>query len=275
MPDLQNSLRQVPKWFLGKWSWNVHGTAVSMHQASTMVGCMPSSSRMSQHQAQRSQHYFAADSLSNLTRLTMLGLASNKLKTPLLDASRLACLRVLFLGGNPLNYVPELSPAKLLHTLSLAALLITAANPDDGFSQVNVAYPKPSTRMGLRGARSPLPDDLIALLFGRSFCQHPLLTGALAELAKDPDIRAALLRVDRVVPQIVHLMHSERSGVAAHACQAMCLLAEEAGGAATLEKAAIADALYRALTNAEDSVRLTSLQVCYLFWPWLFALHIK
>jgi hypothetical protein len=192
----------------------------------------------------------------------MLSLAKNKLKTPLLNISRLAGLRVLHLGGNPLSYVPELSPATALHTLSLASLVITAADAESSSTQVNVAYPKPS--MALRGARSPLPDDLIALLFGRSFCQHPLLTGALAELAKDPDVRGALLRVDRVVPQIVHLMHSEKGAVAVHACQAIRLLARDPHAVATIEKAAIADALYRSLTSVEDSVRLASLEVCTL-----------
>lgn len=199
-----------------------------------------------------------ADALSGLSRLTHLGLASNRLKTPLLDLSRLSALQALHLGGNPLTYIPELSHATALRTLSLAAICITA---DEAYTAIRVTLPKRGMAMNLRAPRCPVPDDLLALLLDRSSCQHPLLAGGLAELSRDVEVRAALLRMDHALPQIVLLACSQQPVVAARACETLRLLAEVADAAARLERASAKDAIHSAVRSPSQPVQLAALQV--------------
>jgi hypothetical protein len=197
--------------------------------------------------------------LRQLTSLVDLSLANNKLKTPILDLSHLSALRTLHLGGNPLEYFPELSPATALHCLSLASLAISA---DTNFSSFTVTLPKQQARIGIRSNRTGMLDEILTLLFRRSSCQHPLLAGGLVEMAQDSEVRATILRVERALPQIVNMMRSENVIVSTKACEVLWLLAEERGAAAEMQNAAVMGAIHKLLDVSDRRVQVASLQVC-------------
>lgn len=90
----------------------------------------------------------------------------------------LTCLEVLRLHGNPLEYLPELSPAHSLRRLTLANVRITA---DAAMDDIQVSV----TGAGANAAKNAkLVLPLFQLLFRRSSCQHPLLAGAIGTLAE-------------------------------------------------------------------------------------------
>ena len=205
-----------------------------------------------------------ADTLKQLTQLVNLSLLNNKLKTPILDLAILTRLRSLHLGGNPLEYFPELSPATALHALSLASLSLSA---DDAFAAFCVTLPKPAARMSIRRSRTAALDDLLALLFRRSSCQHPLLAGGLAEMAADRETRATILRVDRALPQLVNMVRSENVVVSTKACEVLWQLAEEAGAAAAMVDAAVGSAVRKLLAASDRGMCIAGLQVCSCSLP--------
>ena len=66
------------------------------------------------------------------TQLEVLSFEHNKLVRPIVDLRPLgACLRELLLGGNPLDYLPELSHCVSLRRLSLVNARICATGDDD------------------------------------------------------------------------------------------------------------------------------------------------
>ena len=118
-------------------------------------------------------HPLRAAELKRCSSLRELNLEGNKLTTPVLDLRSLAHLQSLQLFGNPLEYLPELSPATQLRSLSLANVRIMA---DASFTRWEVevgALPYMS-----RGHKL---SPLFKLTFRRTSLQHPLLAGALGK----------------------------------------------------------------------------------------------
>ena len=116
-----------------------------------------------------------AGELCNCSELRELNLEYNKLTTPLLDMQKLSKLQSLQLYGNPLEYFPELSVCKDLRSLSLANLHVIS---DASFTRFEVQIGGSSNL-----APSQKVNNLFAIIFRRSSCQHPLLAGALGESA--------------------------------------------------------------------------------------------
>ena len=91
-----------------------------------------------------------------------------------MDLRALSKLESLQLYGNPLEFLPELSPCTNLRHLSLANVRIAA---DEAFTQWDVDVT--ATSYISRGSKLA---QLFALIFRRSSCQQPLLAGALGRL---------------------------------------------------------------------------------------------
>ena len=64
--------------------------------------------------------------LRQCTALREVSLESNRLTTPVMDLRALSRLQSLQLFGNPLDFLPELSPCTDLRHLSLANVRISA-----------------------------------------------------------------------------------------------------------------------------------------------------
>ena len=90
-----------------------------------------------------------------------------------MDLRALSKLESLQLYGNPLEFLPELSPCTNLRHLSLANVRIAA---DDAFTHWDVDVT--ATSYISRGNKLA---QLFALIFRRSSCQQPLLAGALGQ----------------------------------------------------------------------------------------------
>lgn len=90
-----------------------------------------------------------------------------------MDLRALSRLESLQLYGNPLEFLPELSPCTNLRHLSLANVRISA---DAAFTQWDVEVT--ATSYISRGNKLA---QLFALIFRRSSCQQPLLAGALGK----------------------------------------------------------------------------------------------
>ena len=88
-----------------------------------------------------------------------------------MDLRALSRLESLQLYGNPLEFLPELSPCTNLRHLSLANVRIAA---DAAFTHWDVEVT--ATSYISRGNKLA---QLFALIFRRSSCQQPLLAGAL------------------------------------------------------------------------------------------------
>lgn len=88
-----------------------------------------------------------------------------------MDLRALSQLESLQLYGNPLEFLPELSPCTNLRHLSLANVRIAA---DEAFTHWEVEVT--ATSYISRGSKLA---QLFALIFRRSSCQQPLLAGAL------------------------------------------------------------------------------------------------
>ncbi len=91
-----------------------------------------------------------------------------------MDLRALSKLESLQLYGNPLEFLPELSPCTNLRHLSLANVRIAA---DEAFTQWDVKVT--ATSYISQGSKLA---QLFALIFRRSSCQQPLLAGALGRL---------------------------------------------------------------------------------------------
>ena len=112
--------------------------------------------------------------LKRCTDLREICLESNRLTTPVMDLRALSRLESLQLYGNPLEFLPELSPCTNLRHLSLANVRISA---DLAFTHWEVEVT--ATSYISRGHKLA---QLFALIFRRSSCQQPLLAGALGTL---------------------------------------------------------------------------------------------
>ena len=87
------------------------------------------------------------------TQLEVLSFEHNKLVRPIVDLRPLgACLKELLLGGNPLDYLPELSHCVSLRRLSLVNARICATGPDDADGVVEVTECRADDSGGASGA---------------------------------------------------------------------------------------------------------------------------
>ena len=116
---------------------------------------------------------YLAVELKRCTDLREVSLESNRLTTPVMDLRALSHLESLQLYGNPLEFLPELSPCTNLRHLSLLNVRIAA---DEAFSHWDVEVTATSYI-----SRSNKLAQLFALIFRRSSCQQPLLAGALGD----------------------------------------------------------------------------------------------
>ncbi len=154
--------------------------------------------------------------LKNCSGLHEISLENNKLTTPIIDLSGLSQLRALHLFGNPLQFLPELTPCTQLRHLSLANVRITA---DVSYSQWQVEV------VGQMGRGHKL-SALFALIFRRSSAQHPVLAGALGRLAEDPATCDLIWKEEGAIQQLVLMTMSEHSVVVQQACKTLGHLAK-------------------------------------------------
>ena len=120
----------------------------------------------------------SAVELKRCSDLREVSLESNRLNTPVMDLRALSQLESLQLYGNPLQFLPELSPCTNLRHLSLANVRIAA---DEAFTHWDVEVT--ATSYISRGNKLA---QLFALIFRRSSCQQPLLAGALGNHMSRP-----------------------------------------------------------------------------------------
>jgi Leucine-rich repeat (LRR) protein len=78
----------------------------------------------------RQGRLWLAVELRNCCELREISLENNKLATPVLDLRALSHLTSLQLFGNPLEFLPELSPCTALRNLSLANVSLTFTQQD-------------------------------------------------------------------------------------------------------------------------------------------------
>lgn len=205
----------------------------------------------------------AAESLQDLTNLHTLSLSNNRLKAPIVNLSNLNSLCVLHLGGNPLQYFPELSQAPSLLTVSLANLLVVA-EPSWTSWNVEMLHQRTS-RLTMRSNTAATINDTLKLLLSRSSAQHPLIAGGLAEMAQDEDHRNAMLKAEGLLPQLVHAMLSENIIVAAKSCETVCKLTTTKEVALDVEKAAGISAAHKLMLSSNDRLTQCGLAVCSSF----------
>jgi Leucine-rich repeat (LRR) protein len=202
----------------------------------------------------------AAESLQNLTNLHTLSLSNNRLKAPIVNLSNLNGLCVLHLGGNPLQYFPELSQAPSLLTVSLANLLIVAEPSWTSWS-VEMLNQRTS-RLTMRSNTAASVNDTLKLLLSRSSSQHPLIAGGLAEMAAEEDYRSAMLKTEGLLPQLVYAMMSENIIVAAKSCETLCKLTTTKQVALDVEKAAAVSAAHKLMLSSNERLKQCGLAVC-------------
>lgn len=204
-----------------------------------------------------------AESLQDLTNLHTLSLSNNRLKVPIVNLSKLNKLFVLHLGGNPLQYFPELSQAPHLLTVSLANLLIMA-EPSWTSWTVEMLNQRTS-RLSMRANTAATVNDTLKLLLSRSSAQHPLIAGGLAEMAADEDHRNSMLRAEGLLPQLVHSMMSENIIVAAKSVETLCKLTTTKEVALDVEKAAAISAAHKLMLSSNDQLQRCGLAVRFCF----------
>ena len=112
--------------------------------------------------------------LKRCSDLREISLESNRLAHPVMDLVALSHLESLQLYGNPLEFLPELSPCTSLRHLSLANVRIAA---DEAFTHWEVDVTDVTSYI----SRGNKLAQLFALIFRRSSCQQPLLAGALGQ----------------------------------------------------------------------------------------------
>jgi hypothetical protein len=70
-----------------------------------------------------------------------------------------------------------------------------------------------------------------------------------------------MLRVESVLPQLVHLVMSTNALVSVKACEVLALIAAEEGAASSLEEAALVSTLHKLMRNQDAVMLLAGLRV--------------
>ncbi|KAL3158161.1 hypothetical protein ABBQ32_011753 [Trebouxia sp. C0010 RCD-2024] len=135
-----------------------------------------------------------------------------------MDLRALSQLESLQLYGNPLEFLPELSPCTNLRHLSLANVRIAA---DEAFTHWEVEVTATSYISG--GNKLA---QLFALIFRRSSCQQPLLAGALGSIAEDPFNCEVISQEEGAVQQLILMALSDNEIVVEQACKTISLLGQ-------------------------------------------------
>ncbi|KAJ9510144.1 hypothetical protein QJQ45_015630, partial [Haematococcus lacustris] len=150
--------------------------------------------------------------------LRELNLEGNRLATPVLDLRLMqSSLQSLQLFGNPLEYMPELSPCTALRSLSLANVRIMADATYTRWEVEVAALPYM--------ARGHKLAPLFRLTFRRSSLHHPLLAGALGRIAEEPESCKLIAKEEVAVQQLLLMALSDNGVVVRQACKTLGLLA--------------------------------------------------
>jgi hypothetical protein len=120
----------------------------------------------------------------------------------------MAKLRVLRLFGNPLEFLPEITPCTNLRHLSLANVRIEG---DQALSTINVDI-EAETASYFVASKHKL-SVFFALIFRFSSCQHPLLASALAKMSQDISNRAVIGKDESALRQLLSMMLSDNHHV--------------------------------------------------------------
>ncbi|KAK9839624.1 hypothetical protein WJX81_001442 [Elliptochloris bilobata] len=192
--------------------------------------------------------------LRHCSELREVAFENNRLATPVLDLRSLAQLRALQLFGNPLEFLPELSPCTALRYLSLANVRMRA---DACFTQWDVEFAAAATF-----SRASRLAPLFGLVFRRSSCQHPLLAGALGKIAEDPAACAEIVREVGAIQQLILMALSENEVVVEQACKTIGLLGRH-NSLTSLEiiEGDVLSAMMRLITSTKHKNQLAGLQV--------------
>ena len=119
--------------------------------------------------------------LRRCAALEELTLEDNRLASVLFNFADMRCLRTLLLFGNPLEFLPEISPCQQLRSLSVANLRVRA---DPSFAEFQVELlpvAGPSTISMFDTKSTDKLRPIFSLMLRRSSGHHPLLAGALRE----------------------------------------------------------------------------------------------
>ncbi|KAL0020138.1 hypothetical protein WJX77_006173 [Trebouxia sp. C0004] len=192
--------------------------------------------------------------LKRCSDLREVSLESNRLTTPVMDLRALSKLESLQLYGNPLEFLPELSPCTNLRHLSLANVRIAA---DEAFTQWDVDVT--ATSYISRGNKLA---QLFALIFRRSSCQQPLLAGALGSIAEDPFNCEVISHEEGAVQQLILMALSDNEVVVEQACKTIGLLGQHNTIASTeIIQGGVMAAMLTLICSAKHKSQLAGLQV--------------
>ncbi|PRW58490.1 phospholipase A I isoform X1 isoform A [Chlorella sorokiniana] len=201
--------------------------------------------------------------LRRCEQLEELTLQHNRLTSVLLSFASLRHLSVLHLYDNPLDFLPEISPCSELTHLTVANLRITA---DQAYTKVEFLPPPPGGGGGYSGIslwdskQSDRLRPIFALMLRRSSGHHPLLAGALRQLAEeDPKNRELMARQENGLQQLVLMALGDNPVVVEETCRTLALLASHSPALADAVVANDADALLRLLPGADERRVLATL----------------
>jgi hypothetical protein len=156
----------------------------------------------------------------------------------------MAKLRVLRLFGNPLEFLPEITPCTNLRHLSLANVRIEG---DQALSTINVDI-EAETASYFVASKHKL-SVFFALIFRFSSCQHPLLASALAKMSQDVSNRAVIGKDEGALRQLLSMMLSDNHHVVEQACVALASLAVDGAVGVRLMRADLVQAIEMVLRN--------------------------
>lgn len=205
--------------------------------------------------------------LRHCSQLEEITLENNRLTSVLLSFQALQGLKVLHMYNNPLDFLPEIAPCKQLRHLSVANLRVTS---DRAYSKFNVELlPSPSSSSS--AINIPLFDNkqndqlkpLFSLLQRRSSGHHPLLAGALRQLAEDPKVRDLMIKQEGALEQLIFLALNDDEIVVEQACATLTLLSNHSAAFAESIIVNESESLLRLIkqSTGEKKIHLSSLKV--------------
>ena len=152
------------------------------NKLTTLPSLAPRASCLRLLSADKNQLTALPHGLVACTQLEVLSLEHNKLVRPIVDLRPLGgCLRELRLGGNPLDYLPELSHCVALRRLSLANARICAAASDAATADWLATVEVTECRLDDAGA----PSGVSLLLFSDEELSHVDAPGSATVVVSD------------------------------------------------------------------------------------------